>query len=208
MGDVDPAERGGALVIDAARGYNRHQSGIHLKKIQIRHQGGDNASDQRWQSAVVVAKSGAHCKDDPRCFNRYHPAIKPVMRANTGDYIVFETRDALDSDLRLDSTADDVTAVDLNLVHPMTGPVYIEGAERGDVLTVTLVDIAPDEYGYTVIVPGFGFLRDLFPEPYIVNWKLDHQAAVSDQMPGVRVPMAGFGRRAAGRARGRGLARP
>ena len=151
-----------------------------------------DTSDQHWQSTVVVAKSGAHCNDDPRCFNRYHPAIKPVMRANTGDYIVFETRDALDSDLRLDSTADDVTAVDLNLVHPMTGPVHIEGAERGDVLAVTLVDIAPDEYGYTVIVPGFGFLRDLFPDPYVVNWKLDHQAAVSNQMPGVRVPMAAF----------------
>ncbi len=29
----------------------------------------------------------------------------------------------------------------------MTGPVYIEGAERGDVLAITLVDIVPDEYG-------------------------------------------------------------
>jgi formamidase len=151
-----------------------------------------DTSDQRWQSTVVVAKSGAHCKDDPNCFNRYHPAIKPVLRAEAGDYVVFETRDALDSDLRLDSVADDVTAVDLNLVHPMTGPVHIEGARRGDVLAVTLVDIEPDEYGYTVIVPGFGFLRDLFPDPYIVNWKLDRRAAVSDQMPGVRVPMAAF----------------
>jgi formamidase len=43
-----------------------------------------------------------------------------------------------------------------------------------------------------VIVPGFGFLRDLFPDPYIVNWKLDRQAATSDEMPGVRVPMAAF----------------
>ncbi len=151
-----------------------------------------DTSDQRWQNTVVVAKSGALCRDDPRCFNRYHPAIPLVMRAEPGDYIIFETRDALDSDLRLDSTADDVTAIDLNLVHPMTGPVHIEGGERGDVLAITLVDIAPDEYGYTVIIPGFGFLRDIFPDPYIVNWKLDSQAAVSDQMPGVRVPMAAF----------------
>ena len=85
-----------------------------------------------------------------------------------------------------------MTALDLNLVHPMTGPVHIEGAEQGDVLAITLIDIEPDQYGYTVIVPGFGFLRDLFPEPYIVNWKLDRQAATSDQMPGVRVPMAAF----------------
>ena len=85
-----------------------------------------------------------------------------------------------------------MTALDLNLVHPMTGPVHIEGAEQGDVLAITLVDIEPDQYGYTVIVPGFGFLRDLFPEPYVVNWKLDRQAATSDEMPGVRVPMAAF----------------
>ncbi|HEX6115262.1 MAG TPA: acetamidase/formamidase family protein [Geminicoccaceae bacterium] len=151
-----------------------------------------DTSDVTWQNRVVVAKEGAHCADDPNCFNRYHPAIPAVARANPGDHIVFETRDALDSDLTLDSTADDVTALDLNLVHPMTGPVHIEGAEAGDVLAVTLVDIEPDQYGYTVIVPGFGFLRDLFPDPYIVNWKLDRQAATSDQMPGVRVPMAAF----------------
>ena len=151
-----------------------------------------DTSDVTWQNRVVVAKTGAHCADDPNCFNRYHPAIPPVARANPGDHVVFQTRDALDSDLTLDATADDVTALDLNLVHPMTGPVFIEGAEPGDVLAITLVDIEPDQYGYTVIVPGFGFLRDLFPDPYVVNWKLDRQAATSDEMPGVRVPIAAF----------------
>jgi formamidase len=151
-----------------------------------------DTTDVTWQSQVVVAKQGAHCADDRNCFNRYHSQIPSVARANPGDLIVFETRDALDSDLTLDSVADDVTAIDLNLVHPMTGPVHIEGAEVGDALAVTLVDIVPDEYGYTVIVPGFGFLRDLYTEPYIVNWKLDRQAATSEQMPGVRIPMAAF----------------
>jgi formamidase len=151
-----------------------------------------DTSDVKWQTRVVVAKSGAHCADDPKCFNRYHQAIPAVDRAHPGDYIVFETRDALDSDLGLDSTPEDVSAVDLNLVHPMTGPVHIEGAERGDVLAVTLVDIEPDEYGYTVIVPGFGFLRDLYPEPYVVNWKLSRLTATSDGMPGVAVPMQAF----------------
>ena len=151
-----------------------------------------DTTEVRWQTKVVVAKSGDHCRDDGNCFNRYHPEIPAVLRAKPGDYIVFETRDALDSDLDLNSTAADVTAVDLNLVHPMTGPVHIEGAARGDVLAVTLVDIEPDEYGYTLIVPGFGFLRDLYPEPHIVNWKLTRQAATSDQMPGIRVPMSAF----------------
>tara|TARA_B100000787_G_scaffold39001_1_gene27649 strand:- start:694 stop:1941 length:1248 start_codon:yes stop_codon:yes gene_type:complete len=151
-----------------------------------------DTTDQKWKTKVLVAKQGDHCADDPNCFNRYHPAIPTVARANPGDQIIIHSRDALDSDLTLDSVANDVLAIDLNLVHPMTGPVYIEGAERGDVLAVTLLDIAPDEYGYTVIVPGFGFLRDIYTEPYVVNWRLNRTHAESDQMPGVKVPYEAF----------------
>ena len=151
-----------------------------------------DTSDVKGPAGVVVQKTGLHCKDDPNCFNRYHPAIKPAARAKPGQLIVFETRDALDSDLNFQSIPDDVTSADLNLVHPMTGPVYIEGAKRGDVLAVTLVDIEPDDYGYTVIVPGFGFLRDKFTKPYIANWRLTRLEATSEQIPGVAIPFNGF----------------
>ena len=151
-----------------------------------------DTTDVTWRNTVTLAKTGQHCVDDPNCFNRYHPMIAPAARAKPGDEIVFHTRDALDSDLTLDSNADDLAALDLNLVHPMTGPVFIEGAERGDVLAVTLLDIEPDQYGYTVIVPGFGFLRDIYTEPFLVNWRLSRTHAESDQMPGVRVPYEAF----------------
>ncbi|MEO1148017.1 MAG: acetamidase/formamidase family protein [Cyanobacteria bacterium J06638_22] len=141
---------------------------------------------------VVVAKMGEHCIDDPNCFNRYHPDIPPAVMVDPGDVVVFETRDALDSDFNFQSTPDDVLAADLTLVHPMTGPVFINGAEQGDVLAVKLIDIKPDEYGYTTIVPGFGFLRDLFTEPFIANWQLNRLEAVAAEVPGVHIPFAGF----------------
>ena len=124
-----------------------------------------DTTDVRTQSWVRVKKTGAHCAEDPNCMNRYHPAIPMVATARPGQLVLFETRDALDSDLNVNSQGKDLAAVDLNLVHPLTGPVFIEGAKRGDVLAVTLVDIDPDEYGYTTIVPGFGFLRDRYTEP-------------------------------------------
>ncbi|MEM8664043.1 MAG: acetamidase/formamidase family protein, partial [Pseudomonadota bacterium] len=151
-----------------------------------------DTTDVTYRDTVTVAKQGDHCIDDPNCFNRYHPAIPAIANAKPGDEIVIETRDALDSDLNLTSNADDLAAVDLNYVHPMTGPIFIEGAERGDVLAVTLEDIQPDQYGYTVIVPGFGFLRDEFTEPFLVNWRLSRTHAESDQMPGVKVPYEAF----------------
>lgn len=151
-----------------------------------------DTTNVKTQSVVEIKKTGAHCADDPACFNRYHPNIKPVATAKPGQLIVVHTRDAFDSKLNINSLPKDVTALDLNLVHPMTGPISIEGAKRGDVLAVKLIDIAPDEYGYTVMVPGFGFLRDRFTEAAITNWKLNRLEAVSDQMPGVRIPMRGF----------------
>lgn len=151
-----------------------------------------DTTDVKTQSIVRIGKKGTHCVDDPNCMNRYHPAIPAVGRAKPGQLIIVETRDALDSNLTVNSEPKDVTAVDLNLVHPITGPIHIEGAQRGDVLAVTLIDVEPDEYGYTTVVPGFGFLRDLYPKPYIANWKINRMEAVSDQLPGVAIPMNGF----------------
>ena len=151
-----------------------------------------DTTEVKTQTIVEVKKKGEHCEQDPNCFNRYHPAIKPVARAKPGDLIVVHTRDALDSNLNLNSQPKDVTAIDLNLIHPMTGPIYIEGAKRGDVLAIKLIDINPDQYGYTTLIPGFGFLPDLFPKPFVANWKLNRREAVSEQVPGVRIPMNGF----------------
>jgi len=151
-----------------------------------------DTTDQKWMKKVEITKTGMHCADDANCFNRYHPDVPPKAKADIGDMIIFHTRDALDTEFRLDSIADDLATVDLGLVHPMTGPVHINGAKRGDAIEVEIVDIAPDEYGYTVIAPGFGFLRDVFTDPYIVNWRLTRQGAVSDGMPGVTVPYEAF----------------
>jgi formamidase len=151
-----------------------------------------DTTDVKIHKIVEVKKKGAHCEQDPNCFNRYHPSIKPVARAAPGDHIVVHTRDALDSNLNINSKPKDVTAIDTNLIHPMTGPIHIEGAKRGDVLAVTLLDIKPDDYGYTTLIPGFGFLPDIYKEPYVANWKLNSYEAVSEQIPGVRIKMNAF----------------
>jgi formamidase len=123
--------------------------------------------------------------------NRWHEAIEPVVEVDPGDTVVYETRDAFDGQLNGQSTAEDVGNLDLSPVHPLTGPVYVKGAEQGDMLEVELVEIEADpweQWGYTVEVPGFGFLRDEFPDPYIIHWQLHgNKYAESEQLPGVRI---------------------
>ena len=132
------------------------------------------------------------------CHNRWHFAIQPVTTAEPGDTIIFQTRDAFDNQFNRTSTPASVMAANLNRVHPLTGPVFVKGARAGDVLAVTIekIEPGPDRFGYTVIVPGFGFLRDVFADPAIVRWDLkgpgSEATAVSKDMPGVRVPMNGF----------------
>jgi formamidase len=123
--------------------------------------------------------------------NRWHEDIEPVMEVDPGDTVVYETRDAFDGQLNRESTAEDVGNLDLSGVHPLTGPVFVKGAEPGDLLEVKLVAVEADpweQWGYTVEVPGFGFLRDEFPDPYIVHWRLhSNEYAESEQLPGVRI---------------------
>ncbi|MGH8827368.1 MAG: acetamidase/formamidase family protein [Jiangellaceae bacterium] len=124
--------------------------------------------------------------------NRWHPDIPPVLRCEPGDEVVLETRDAFDGQMGPDATLQTVAAPDLDVVHPLTGPVYVEGAEPGDLLEVEILDVEPDRYGYTVQVPGFGFLRDVFPDPFKVSWNLADGWATSADLPGVRIPGSPF----------------
>jgi formamidase len=150
------------------------------------------AATARAEGVIRIPKTGDRCADDPRCHNRWHPAIPPVARAAPGDTVVFATRDAFDHALDRNSSAEDVVAINLNLVHPLTGPLFVEGAEPGDVLAVTLKDIEPDRFGYTIVVPGFGFLRDVFPDAVLVRWDLTRGHATSPDLPGVRIRFNGF----------------
>ena len=124
--------------------------------------------------------------------NRWHPDIPPVVRCEPGDEVVLETRDAFDGQMHRDATLETVGAPNLDVVHPLTGPVHVAGAEPGDLLEVEILEVVPDSYGYTVQVPGFGFLRDVFPEPFMVRWDIADGFATSDDLPGIRVPGAPF----------------
>ncbi|NDL56764.1 acetamidase/formamidase family protein [Phytoactinopolyspora mesophila] len=125
--------------------------------------------------------------------NRWHPDIPPILRCEPGDEVILETRDAFDGQFSPDDAgAAAVERADLSVVHPLTGPIYVEDAEPGDVLEVEILEVEPDSYGYTVEVPGFGFLRDEFPEPFKVNWDLADGWATSGDLPGVRIPGSPF----------------
>ena len=124
--------------------------------------------------------------------NRWHPEIPPIIEVEQHENIVIETRDASDGQVTHETTASDFEAMDQKVSHPLTGPVYIKGAEPGDLLEVEYVEVFPQPYGWTRFRPGAGFLRDVFGQPFVAHWDIEHGFATSDQIPGVRIPDGSF----------------
>jgi acetamidase/formamidase len=60
------------------------------------------------------------------------------------------------------------------------------GRRAGDWLAVEILGIGPGQYGGTVQLPGFGFVRDEFPGPVKVDWDIAHGWATPGDLPGVR----------------------
>jgi formamidase len=129
---------------------------------------------------VRIPASAAH--------NRWHPDLELVASVRPGDVVTVETRDGLDGQLTRESTHADCGSLDLGLGHPLTGPVFVEGAEPGDVLEVEILDYETPDFGINAVLPGFGFLADLFTEPFLVPWELDGEKARSPELPGIAVP--------------------
>ena len=88
--------------------------------------------------------------------NRYHPDIAPVLEVAEGEEVVLETRDSVDGQVGPDMSAADLAHLDTGLVHPLTGPVFLKGAEPGDMLEVEFLDIVPQPTAFSVIISGHG----------------------------------------------------
>ena len=126
---------------------------------------------------------------DPRSgHNRWHHEVPPLSEVNPGEVLQVDLRDGIDGQIRPDSTIEDIANFDWDRGHPMTGPLFVNGAKAGDMLDVEILDIEPDNFGSTMVVPGFGPLGDRFSDPYLVRWSIEGGVARSEDLRGVAIP--------------------
>ena len=97
----------------------------------------------------------------------------PAQRVAPGSTIEFECLDASGGQLTPESTLADVNALNFARLNPVTGPIYVDGAEPGDALKITIEAFKPSGFGWTACIPGFGLLADDFKEPALNIWKYD-----------------------------------
>jgi acetamidase/formamidase len=89
----------------------------------------------------------------------------PKLRVTQGERFVVETNDAGSGLIRSGGGSPGLLRGKLwdffpPKGNPIGGPIYVEGAERGDLLEVTIEELAVDEQGWTAWWPGLGPLSD------------------------------------------------
>lgn len=120
-------------------------------------------------------------------------SIPPVATVAPGSTIEFECQDSSAGQLSQDSTVEDVKNLDFSKINPVSGPIYIDGAEPGDVIKVTIEGFKPSGFGWTANIPGFGLLADQFDEPALHVWTYDKDSmAPAAYGPGGQVPLKPF----------------
>lgn len=116
--------------------------------------------------------------------------LEPALRVDPGAEIEFGIVDASGGQLRRDSNVADVAALDFERVNPVTGPVWVEGAEPGDALEIEILDFEGNGWGWTALIPGFGLLADEFPDPYLHI--STYGGGFVDFVDGIRFPLRPF----------------
>jgi acetamidase/formamidase len=123
--------------------------------------------------------------------NRWNRDLPGAITVRPGEEVQLLCRDALDiGDQAQTLTPDGSMTLDLGRIHPLTGPVWVEGAEPGDILEVEILDVAPlVDFGYLTISPALGLFGTLRPESLAGFAPYTEASQLSDPAPG-RVPTA------------------
>lgn len=135
----------------------------------------------------------------------YSASAKPVLRVKSGDTVEIHTLITSSPD-RLEQAGVAPGQVEQSLRdifkevtdrgpggHILTGPVYVEGAEPGDVLEVRIKSIKlAIPYAYNGFGPGRGYLPDDFPYSRMKIIPLDEKSMLAHFAPGIDIPLHPF----------------
>ena len=117
-------------------------------------------------------------------------ALPPRLYIEPGDEVQVSCVDASGSQVVPGMTTDQYLAIDRSRIHALTGPIWIHGADPGDVLQIDVLATRHSGWGWSSVVESLGFLKNRFRTPYLFHWHLDGEST-SSLYPAV-VPLRPF----------------
>jgi len=122
--------------------------------------------------------------------SRWNRALPPRLSIASGDTVHLECVDSSGAQVHPGMTLAEYLKIDRDRIHALTGPIFVEGAEPGDVLQVDVLELMHKGWAWTSVVNGLGFLKQRFTEPFLFLWKLE--GAVSRSLAPAVVPLRPF----------------
>jgi acetamidase/formamidase len=117
----------------------------------------------------------------------------PVLTVAPGEVVELEVSDASGGRVTPGTTLATMVPSDPDLINPLTGPVFVDGAQPGDALKVTLLEFVPSGWGWTMASPRIGLLANQFTERELHIWHYDPSATVPAAFGNfARVPLKPF----------------
>jgi acetamidase/formamidase len=129
------------------------------------------------------------------------PREKPRLTIESGDTVSIETllhaRDQIHKDVSMDKIVELRKANPGGGPHSLTGPIFVNGAEPGDVLEIRILKIVPKKQGFNFNLPGkdfptIGALPKDFPDGYVKYFDIDWKTRTTAFKPGITIPVRPF----------------
>ncbi len=132
-----------------------------------------------------------HTLDASSLVHRWNNATPPRLTIAPGDRVQLEMADSSGFQVQPHWTVEQFrTQFDPLKVHALTGPIYVDGAEPGDVLEISIEGFEHRGWAWTSLIPGLGLLPEDFPDHHLFIWKLEGMQTRS--MPGVTLDLHPF----------------
>jgi acetamidase/formamidase len=129
------------------------------------------------------------------------PREKPRLTIDSGDTVSIETLMHAKDQIQKGVSMDEIVALRKanpgGGPHSLTGPIYVNGAEPGDVLEIRILKITPKKIGANFNLPGkdfptIGALAKDFPEGFVKYFDLDWKSRTTVFKPGIVIPLRPF----------------
>jgi acetamidase/formamidase len=122
--------------------------------------------------------------------SRWNRALPPRLNVAPGDTVHLDCLDASGAQVQPGMTVAEYLRIDRERIHALTGPIFVQGAEPGDVLRIEVLEVTHKGWGWSSVIKGLGFLKERFAEPFLFHWDLD--GSVSRSLAPATVPLRPF----------------
>lgn len=117
----------------------------------------------------------------------------PALTIMPGESVDVRIADTSGGEITPETKLEDIDKLNMANFTPLTGPIAVDGAQPGDALKIAFLGFRASGWGWSMITPRYGILRDQFRDPFLKIWRYDPSCAEPVSYKDIaRIPLKPF----------------